>query len=75
MARVITETNVKRREIMLKAKVKNTPNDVKSGMFVVARRSKYTAELRFFQMVDDEQEAYNLALELEDGVVLESVDA
>lgn len=59
---------------MLKAKVKNTPYDVKSRMFVVARRSKYTAELRYYGMYDDEQEAYNVALELEDGVVLESVD-
>ena len=59
---------------MLKARVKNTPESVKSGMFVVTRRSKYTAELRYYGMYDDEQEAYNVALELEDGVVLESVD-
>lgn len=60
---------------MLKAKVKNTPKYVENGMFVVARRSKYTAELRYYGMYDDEQEAYNIALELEDGVVLESVEA
>lgn len=58
---------------MLKATVKNTPTDVKS-QYVIARRNKYTAELIYYDVCDDEKQAYDIAIELDDGVVLERED-
>ena len=54
------------------AKVKNTPKDVKSG-WVVARRDDFTAELWYYGTYKTEQRAYDVAQELDNGVVLESV--
>jgi len=58
---------------MLKANVENTPKDVKS-QYVVARRDDYTAELWYYGEYDDEQQAYDVAIELDNGVVLERVE-
>lgn len=57
---------------MMIAKVKNTPKDVKTG-WVVARRDDYTAELWYYGTYETEERATNIALELENGIVLESV--
>lgn len=57
---------------MLYAKVKNTPKDVKNG-WMVARRDDYTAELWYYGTYETEERAENVALELENGIVLESV--
>lgn len=57
---------------MLKAKVKNTPPDVKT--WVVARRDSYTAELWYYESHETEERAYEVAQELDDGVVLERTD-
>jgi len=57
---------------MLIAKVNNTPKDVKSG-WVVARVDSFTAELWYYGTYKDKKQAYDIALELENGVVLESV--
>lgn len=57
---------------MFVAQVKYTPDNVKNG-WVVARRDKYTAELKFYEFCESEERAYDLAQELDDGVVLESV--
>lgn len=57
---------------MLIAKVKNTPKDVKTG-WMVARRDDYTAELWYYGVYETEERAQNIALELENGIVLESV--
>ena len=58
--------------MMFKATVKNTPTDVKTG-WVVARRDDYTAELWYYGRYDDRKQAEDIAIELENGVVLESV--
>ena len=55
---------------IMNAVVKNTPSDVKSG-YVVARRDDYTAELWYYGKYDTEKQAYDIALELENGVVVE----
>lgn len=57
---------------MFKATVKFTPEDVKSG-WIVAQRDKYTAELKYYDYYEEEERAYDVAQELDDGVVLESV--
>ena len=57
---------------MLIAKVKNTPKIVKSG-WMVARRDDYTAELWYYGVYETEERAQNIALELENGIVIESV--
>jgi hypothetical protein len=57
--------------MIFKVKVENTPEDVKK--WVVARRDKYTAELWYHESFDEEQRAYDVAEELDDGVVVESV--
>lgn len=56
---------------MLKATVKFTPDDVKR--WVVARRDEYTAELWYYESYDDETRAHDIAEELDDAIVLESV--
>ncbi len=56
---------------MFKATVKFTPENVKQ--WVVARRNYYTAELEYYDSFDNEERAYDLAQELDDGIVLESV--
>lgn len=56
-----------------RAKIKNTPTDVKSG-WVVARRDDFTAELWYYGTYKTEERAYDVAQELDNGVVLESVD-
>jgi len=56
---------------MFEAKVKNTPTDVKK--WVVARRDWYTAELYYHDSYDEEERAYDVAQELDDGVVVENV--
>jgi len=58
---------------MLIAKVKNTPKVVKNG-WIVARRDDYTGALWYYGRYDTEQEAENVALELNNGIVLESVN-
>ena len=58
---------------MIKAVVKNTPANVKTG-YMVARRDNYTAELWYYGVYDEEKRAYDIALELENGIVLESVE-
>lgn len=58
---------------MFKAEVKYTPDHVKSG-WVVCRRDKYTAELKYFEYHESKERAYEVAQELDDGVVLESVE-
>ena len=58
---------------MMKATVKNTPADVKTG-WVVARRDSYTAELWYYGNYETEKRAYDVAQELDDGVVLERTD-
>ena len=55
---------------IMNAVVKNTPSDVKSG-YVVARRDDYTAELWYYGNYDTEKQAYDVALELDNGVVVE----
>ena len=55
---------------MLRAKVKFTPDNVKK--YVVATRDKYTAELWYYASYDTEERAYDIAQELDDGIVLES---
>jgi len=57
---------------MFVAKIKNTPKVVKSG-WVVARRDDFTAELWYYGTYDTEERAYEVAQELDNGVVLESV--
>lgn len=57
--------------MLFKAKVKNTPEHVKR--WVVARRDSYTAELWFYESYDEEQRAHDIAEELDDAIVLESV--
>jgi len=57
---------------MLTVKVKNTPADVKNG-WIVAERDKYTAELWYYEFCDTEERAYDLAQELDDGIVVECV--
>lgn len=57
--------------MLFKAKVKSTPNNVKR--WVVARRDKYTAELWYYESYDDETRAHDIAEELDDAIVLESV--
>lgn len=58
---------------MFLVQVKNTPPDVKNG-WIVAQRDKYTAELWFYEFCDTEERAYDIAQELDDGIVVESVD-
>jgi len=58
---------------MFIAKVNNTPKDVKTG-WMVARRDDYTAELWYYGVFETEERAQNVALELENGIVLESVN-
>ena len=55
---------------MITAMVKNTPDNVKSG-YMVARRDEYTAELWYYGTYDEKKRAYDVALELENGIVLE----
>lgn len=57
---------------MLRVEVKFTPEDVKTG-WIVARRNKYTAELEYYDFFVEEYKAWDLAQELDDGVVVESV--
>lgn len=58
--------------MMFKATVRNTPDHVKTG-WVVARRDDYTAALWYYGTYDDKKQAEDIAIELENGVVLESV--
>lgn len=58
---------------MLIAKVKNTPSDVKNG-WMVARRDKYTGELWYYGTYETEKRAQDVACELDNGIVLESVN-
>ena len=58
--------------MIFKATVKFTPDNVKSG-WIVAQRDKYTAELKYYDSFESEERAYDVAQELDDGVVLESV--
>lgn len=55
---------------MLTVKVNDTPEDMKDG-WMVAQRDQYTAELWFYEMCDTEERAYDLAQELDDGIVVE----
>jgi len=57
---------------MLVAKVNNTPADVKG--WVVARRDSYDASLWYYGEYETEKRAQDVAQELDDAVVVESVD-
>ena len=57
---------------MMIAKVKNTPEVVKNG-WVVARRDDYTAALWYYGTYSTEERAQEVAQELDNAVVLESV--
>ena len=54
------------------AKINNTPKDIegKTG-FIVARRDDYTAKLWYYGRYDTEARAYEVAKELDNGIVLE----
>lgn len=68
--RVKTEGK-ERKSGMFKVEVKFTPENVKR--WIVTRRDKYTADLWYYDSFDDEKRARDLAQELDDGVVVESV--
>ena len=53
-------------------RVFNTPMVIEDR-FVVARRDDKTAELWYWGQYDDEQEAYRVAKELDNGVVIEPI--
>lgn len=59
---------------MYKVDVKFVPEEIKSR-WIVAKRDKYTAELWFFEFQDSKKRAEDVAQELDDGVVVEVVDA
>ena len=56
---------------MLAVKVHNVPEGVK---WIVAQRDKYNAELYYYDSRETEEEAYDLAQELDDGVVVEVIE-
>lgn len=61
---------------MLVAKVNNEPKEVKNdkNCWVVARRDDYTAQLWYYGAYDTEKQAVDIALELDNGVVLERIE-
>lgn len=59
--------------MMFVAEVKFTPEVVKK--WVVARRNRYTAELEYYKSYNDREDAEDMAQELDDGIVLEKVEA
>jgi len=56
---------------MFTVKVHDAPEGYK---WIVAQRDKYTAELYFYDARETEQDAYDLAQELDDGIVVEVIE-
>lgn len=58
--------------MIVKLDIKNLPPVERlKGNFIVARRDDYTAKLWYYGTYETEERAYDVALELENGIVCE----